>query len=290
MPLESSRRLLSGGGRYTQLPPVPEEISPLYYGLQSQNLTDGQRHNYVNTTLSYNYDQKRNNTTNGAVKSLGGISTSIHSLAHAIKPSYTNLIRSSRSDSASAASNGHGLRSFSSTSSLVHTEGAVVPRQQPHHTQLYPQPYVQQLIPALHTEVRLNQGRTYVHPVTQQRNAPTRPLRARQYAFTRTPINRPCFKSSKSSPSPPPIRPPRQRRGETLLRSVTSRGRGGYRYENLDSGPDSEYTTESPTTSTQSGESSSSPSPPYTPPPRSPHPGILINTALARQGIKRLTR
>ena len=330
MPLETSRRLLSGG-RYTQLPPVPEnDHVPSHRPFNaSENISSHTPHTshhasqYSSSSPLQPHQQSQSYLANGHHISSHSV-TSASSTREQLTSSYlsstiangsssTSSIRNTSSvnrngscddkhlqnvsDYKAITNNGTsfgtgvrspvGLRSYAS-SSLVHLDGAVVPQLEPHNCTLQP-------VASVHTEVRMTHGRPYVRPIQPSRHTQVRPPRHRSPSSstvfrpppsptsTRPPLTfRPCTRpSNKVTSSPPPCRPPRQRRGGALMRAMTSRGRG-YRYESLDSGQE----TECPT----SCRSSPSPSPPYTPPPRSPHPGILINSTIARQGIKRLTR
>ena len=255
MPLESSRRLLAGG-RYTQLPPVPED--------DQLNQSNASRTNDPPQHLSNGFQSA--NGRNGYNQNGVGHQNCFKSDGQDV-PQTVNKTSSQTFTSTCR---------YGSSSSLVHTDGAVVPQAMPHQTK------VSSL--KLHTEVKLSQGKATVRPIQQPRQNPIRPFRKGAVASFDSAsrfqmVSRPCLRNkAPSSPPPtPPVRPPRIRRGtrgSALFKAVTNReGRGGYK-------------TLSPPPSV-----SGTPSPPYTPPPRSPHPGILINSsAIARQGIKRLTR
>lgn len=291
MPLESSRRLLSGG-RYSPLPPLLEDD---YHHVSTRN--------GVATTTATTYGGRQGSPPTGSQRHI----TPLHNGYRTIVFNGSNGISSRQpwqqvhdngrrsrgggcETNGSPTHNGHGNgpttvvpvhRGYSaSSSSLIHTDGAVVPQVQPHGFHA----------PATHstpTEVRLWQGRPCVRAV----QVPARPERMKsplaqrwKGSFTKIPP---------ASPPSPPIRPPRPR-GGGLLRAVVARGRG-YRYQNLQSFQEKDApvtTIDTSDESTVSGgeDCDPTPSPPYTPPPRSPHPGILINSAMAKQGIKRLTR
>ena len=318
MPLDSSRRLLSGG-RYTQLPPVPEDdhtpndnyVTKLNgynsLGKSCETFTNNGCHHAVSRLITANGHgttlNGHSSTTNGFHPQVNGhsVSTSEHDTSTATEScpvpanGHGKFIEIDSNPSSNESNTGGlaSIRKFQNgkfsprSSSLVHTAGAVVPQATPHQSPLTHQSFPSNV---LHTEVRLSQGKPSVRPVSQYRPSPIRPDRTKSPSSSisggRIPISRPCTKNKNASPPPtirPPVRPPRQKRGrgEAILRAVTSRGgRGHNRYENL----------VNVTSPTHHGRHSSSPSPPYTPPPRSPHPGILINSAIAKQGIKRLTR
>ena len=118
---------------------------------------------------------------------------------------------------------------------------------------------------------------------------PTRPPR-------KTTINRPCLRHKEENQTPP-IAPPRTRysklginggsgrggSGAGLLRAVANRGRG---YEDMRCrGPGGATSPDSGSSST-----ASSPRDSPAPSPRGKHTGILITSAIARSGIKRISR
>ncbi|KAF2350460.1 hypothetical protein FHG87_018787 [Trinorchestia longiramus] len=317
MPLDTSRRLLLGG-RYSQLPTLLEDDQqpPACHQnlrLQQQSKIFDSRHDLSRidepSSPPVEVGEPEVQPVNGHHGSINGCHESrsngtISSPSHSPKYSSPHVA-------------GKAIKS-STCSSLVYTDGAVVPQVQPHqlHT-----PFISQMKsfpshePLVNTEVHLSsRGRPFVRP--------GRPCRANSPSSLRSAVNRPCTKQLKSSP--PPVRPPRYKRsgsGRALLRAVTSRGGRAYRYQNLDDGfkegealsipeedsdsteeaatgnPETSLSSDTQNTSIDSSSSGihsvgSSPrsSPPYTPPPRSPHPGILVSNSSTRQGFKRLAR
>lgn len=317
MPLDTSRRLLLGG-RYSQLPTLLEDDhqhqTPLYprsAQLQQQSKLFNSRSDLSNID-SPDAGRKLNGhhgSSNGCRESRTNGAISVPS-----SPPLSSFPSPKISFREKTIKTGYAA----TRSSLVHTDGAVVPQVQPHHirtsftSELKPCPTQESLIS---TEVRLaSHGRAIVRP--------SRPPRIHSPSNIRSTLSRPCMKQAKSSP--PPVRPPRYRRPGTkgaLLRAVTSRGGRAYLYHNLDDAhkdlessepgdedsdsteeathgnPETSLSSDTQNTSIESSSSDihsvgSSPrsSPPYTPPPRSPHPGILVSNATSRQGIKRLAR